>query len=270
MGVSFVPACVILALVAAHSAQSQSDVIPPGFSGPIEPKKTAGIVEPPAVPAEVQSETAELEAEEPSEVASVQETKPEEAEGTDRSSVESTSESCPDIGSDVTEALKAAVLNMDINCAGDILSESGDIWGLAKGFRFDPEKKNELLAKTEDRNEDPDVIVMKAISKSALDTRDAAKLAAVMVVSTLDRRDDALEKALQGDLSDLELMSAILNADANKEFVPDVEGLSTGQRRAILMLASRQLLCDGCTPANSLVCGNCWASDVCSKFFWCS
>ncbi|GMH37991.1 hypothetical protein BSKO_05875 [Bryopsis sp. KO-2023] len=238
---------------------------------------------------------------------------------------------------EVVENLRIAWGRDDVNEVANVLDSTTDVEALAEGFRFDSNEREVVLEKSDNRDEDPDVIAVKGIAKSALDTGDVEKLAAVMVLSALQKRDAGVEAELVKILSDRELMRAVLNADADKEFVPhdDIkekkdkdpstmvstssevslsgggseaavggqasasikssknhggdddddddegdddddgdQGSSGGRRLAgvleLLVNEGRNLKCDGCSPANSLVCASCWAADVCKPFHWCS
>lgn len=167
---------------------------------------------------------------------------------------------------EISFALNEAIMNLDIAKASAILSTFDDINALAEGLRFDDLWREKLLMKTPDR-QDGDVITMKAIAQSVLDTNNTNKLASVMTVSTLFRHDNILEAELRNVLGDLELQRAILFADPTRQFLPEediAEPISSNPQAG-----RRRLTCDGCTPVNSWVCSHCWARDVCVKFIWC-
>lgn len=118
-----------------------------------------------------------------------------------------------------SEKLRSAVLSSDVSDASTILTESDEIDELALGFQFDSVIRNVTLNKSEDRSQDPDVVAIKAIATSAVESTDAEKLAIVMAEST-GEVNGLLVLELMELLEDTSLMRAIISADPLTEFVP--------------------------------------------------
>ncbi|GMH38003.1 hypothetical protein BSKO_05887 [Bryopsis sp. KO-2023] len=122
---------------------------------------------------------------------------------------------------EVSRTLRHSVLDADINNASLIISSNQDVEALAEGLQFEAELRGQTLLKSSDRFTDSDVVAIKAIAKSALDTEEVFKLATVMVTSTIGTHDENLVSEFIRLLSDRQLMTAILFADPVTEFVPD-------------------------------------------------
>lgn len=68
----------------------------------------------------------------------------------------------------------------DVDDVAHILSDSTDTLELSAGFQFMEDQRSKAISKTSDRNNDGDVVALKAIAKSVLDSGDTYKLARVM------------------------------------------------------------------------------------------
>lgn len=68
----------------------------------------------------------------------------------------------------------------DVDDVAHILSHSNGPQELAAGFQYPEEERSRFTVKTSDRNNDADVVALKAIAKSVLDSGDTYKLARVM------------------------------------------------------------------------------------------
>ncbi|GMH37927.1 hypothetical protein BSKO_05811 [Bryopsis sp. KO-2023] len=83
----------------------------------------------------------------------------------------------------ISSDLREAVRSGDFNRVAALLNENNDVSGLAKGFTFSPQDRGIDLARTPERLRDGDVVTMKGIAKSALDTGQARKLARIVAKS---------------------------------------------------------------------------------------
>ncbi|GMH37921.1 hypothetical protein BSKO_05805 [Bryopsis sp. KO-2023] len=83
----------------------------------------------------------------------------------------------------ISSDLREAVRSGDFNQVAALLNENNDVSGLAKGFRFSPQDRGMDLARTPERLRDGDVVTMKGVSKSGLDTGQARKLARIVAKS---------------------------------------------------------------------------------------
>lgn len=71
----------------------------------------------------------------------------------------------------------------DVEGCAQVLESSDDICALSDGLRFDASRREELVRKTESRDTDPDVVIMKGIAKAVLNTNEHNKLARVFVMA---------------------------------------------------------------------------------------
>ena len=71
----------------------------------------------------------------------------------------------------------------NITGLAEIVIESDDIYGLNMGFRFSDDEREEALEKTEQRSDDKDVIVLKALAQAALSPEAKGKVVQLMVVT---------------------------------------------------------------------------------------
>lgn len=81
----------------------------------------------------------------------------------------------------VSDAIYNAVVSGDVAGCVQQLESSDDVDALADGLRFDPDRRGEFVRKTDDRESDPDVAIMKAFAQAALNTMEYSKLARVFV-----------------------------------------------------------------------------------------
>ena len=71
----------------------------------------------------------------------------------------------------------------NITGLAEVVIESDDIYGLNKGLRFSDDEREEALEKTEQRADDKDVIVLKALAQAALSPEAKGKVVQLMIVT---------------------------------------------------------------------------------------
>ncbi|GMH41146.1 hypothetical protein BSKO_09056 [Bryopsis sp. KO-2023] len=120
-------------------------------------------------------------------------------------------------------AIKAAILAEDISLVAALLSCSDDAAVLALGFVFSGDERALAFIRTEQREGDPDVVTMKAIATSSVNSEAFGKLAKMMRLAVgpyggSTPEDQAkLEADLVELLSDADGMRAIIAADPATE-----------------------------------------------------
>lgn len=83
----------------------------------------------------------------------------------------------------VSSSVYDGVLDKDVPGVATQLESSNDVNALAEGLRYPPERREELLKKTEQREGDTDVVTIKAVAQAVLSSREYYKLAQVLTVA---------------------------------------------------------------------------------------
>lgn len=85
--------------------------------------------------------------------------------------------------------VQGAIIKSDFTEVSIVLSGTQEVEPLAEGFKFKPSEREEALKKTSQRVTDRDVVAFKGIAQAAITSGNPEKLATVMVLATLNRRE---------------------------------------------------------------------------------
>jgi len=139
----------------------------------------------------------------------------------------------------------------------EFVIDSDDIYGMNMGLRFEDHEAEEEIRKTDNREEDKDVVSIKGLASAALDPDTKLKVIQLMVVTAtapdgyqFNQHRELVESFLEV-FEDDELLATVIASD------PET-------------YSRRRLSCAGCTPVNSYICAHCWPKSICKTYFWCS
>lgn len=159
----------------------------------------------------------------------------------------------------VSIAFQRAILAGDLNAIRVLVEYFDDPRILAAAFRFSPDRRDELLAESSNRRNDPDVIAVRVLAKTMLDLRDSTKLADVILFAiespdgTVPVNRTELNENIVEAFNNRTLSEEVLYTDPN---LPDED-----KRRRLLVAGS---------PVDSLYCANCYKKALCKKTtYWC-
>lgn len=102
----------------------------------------------------------------------------------------------------ITTEVKNGIITADFRQVSVTLTDpNGNVQDLVKGFQFTKEERAEALRKTPQRVSDRDVVAFKGIAQAAISSGNPARLAEIMVLATLNKREFCREELFFGPFS---------------------------------------------------------------------